>query len=92
MFLEHFASSSRQGENARHRLSLGDLSGRTGLPPVGWSSAKASARLLGDHAAMPGSAAGGSRETASEGHDRFGQCNGRLVKVGGMQYRGDHIS
>ena len=42
--------------------------------------------------AMPGSAAGGSRETASEGHDRFGQCNGRLVKVGGMQYRGDHIS
>ena len=61
---------------------FGDLSGRTGLPPVGWSSAKASARLLGDHAAMPGSAAGG-RDTSSEGHDRFGQCNGRLVKVGG---------
>jgi len=30
--------------------------------------------MLGDHAAMPGSSAG-----TATGHDRFGQCNGRLV-------------
>eukprot|EP00438_Fugacium_kawagutii_P001511 Skav202557 [mRNA] locus=scaffold2011:410328:411485:- [translate_table: standard] len=51
------------------------LQGRTGLPPVGWSSARASARLLGDHAAMPG----GSGGTADR--DRFGQCNGRMAFV-----------
>ena len=50
------------------------MQGRTGLPPVGWSPARASARMLGDHAAMPGSSAG-----TATGHDRFGQCNGRLV-------------
>eukprot|EP00435_Cladocopium_sp_Y103_P041625 s326_g11.t1 len=52
------------------------LQGRTGLPPVGWSPARASARMLGDHAAMPGSSAG-----TAAGHDRFGQCNGRLAFV-----------